>query len=1039
MKENMLTQALEKSMNDALDELNMQDIPDYAFSDGFLRKMDALVQSQDAVKKRSNLRPVWFAAMTAVAVICVLAGVNTKNYLNRKNDDQKVVVTDITTTEKATEVSEQLTTTTVTDTAVKTAATETTADFISATSAVSRMTETTSAKKSAETTAVKTNMTSQTTSAAAVTTVYTSVSDAVTTTVSSVPSDDKESDMKKFSIQKYSAFLSAVSIAVGSNGVITTAEKTDNSESEKLSAIIYMNENYDKFDFDEDGKFSIYDGFAHYLYTYSRDELTENYSENVSKNGDINGDGIIDETDNEIFAKYCFFSFLSNKQPDEEEWESSSYTFGTKESAERFLSFMKSIDEDSIDSEDYKMKRYPYLVLKAENGELSLDVNNDGITDMKDLYCLYLFTEEQNAPFLKDTITIPENEKKEIWERCQTIYDETSPLSEENYFSNYFIAKYFILNNDITAEETTAKYYSDIWGTMSNDYECCEESFTKDLILNLQHLVTLRNEFDDYKIKLLGDLIYREYADHIEIVKCSENAKEVVIPSSIVGKPVTAILENSFSDCNELESVIVSNGITKIGDSAFFGCDLLREITLPDSVQEIGESAFAYSSLEIVNIPESEVIIGDNAFDGTPWFKKMKKSNEMVIIGSTLLSIPKETEEFTVPDNVMKIGNCVFNYSNLKTIKFNNRIKEIGNKAFLYCVNLEEIILPDSVEKIGESAFESCSSLKKVRLPEELYSLSDNVFSYCRSLTEIEMPKKISSIGMSAFSDCINLENIYLSDDIVELGSYSFKNCKMLKEIVIPDGITELGPETFSGCTSLEKVTLHDNISYIWSNVFRDCTSLEYVRLPQNIDEISESVFNGSGIKEIEIPESVQYIGIRAFYDCKNLEKVILNEGGICSIERDAFCNTGIKEITIPKSVTRISVFSTFDRDVILNVYEGSYAEQFAISEEYKYKLIGTVNNHNETDVTTVNNHNETDATIFGDANCDGNVNMADAVIIMQSIANPDKYGVNGTDDTHITEQGMINADVNGDGVTNTDALDIQRFTLKYIRFLPVE
>ena len=66
-----------------------------------------------------------------------------------------------------------------------------------------------------------------------------------------------------------------------------------------------------------------------------------------------------------------------------------------------------------------------------------------------------------------------------------------------------------------------------------------------------------------------------------------------------------------------------------------------------------------------------------------------------------------------------------------------------------------------------------------------------------------------------------------------------------------------------------------------------------------------------------------------------------------------------------------------------------------------------------------------------GDANCDGNVNMADAVLIMQSLANPDKYGVNGTDDTHITAQGEFNGDMDGNGMTNADALAIQKAILK--------
>ena len=51
----------------------------------------------------------------------------------------------------------------------------------------------------------------------------------------------------------------------------------------------------------------------------------------------------------------------------------------------------------------------------------------------------------------------------------------------------------------------------------------------------------------------------------------------------------------------------------------------------------------------------------------------------------------------------------------------------------------------------------------------------------------------------------------------------------------------------------------------------------------------------------------------------------------------------------------------------------------------------------------------------------------------MQSIANPDKYGTNGTDKTHITKQGMINGDMDGNGLTNADALYIQLICLKLI------
>ena len=67
-----------------------------------------------------------------------------------------------------------------------------------------------------------------------------------------------------------------------------------------------------------------------------------------------------------------------------------------------------------------------------------------------------------------------------------------------------------------------------------------------------------------------------------------------------------------------------------------------------------------------------------------------------------------------------------------------------------------------------------------------------------------------------------------------------------------------------------------------------------------------------------------------------------------------------------------------------------------------------------------------------GDANCDGNVDMSDVVLIMQSLANPNRFGESGTDEHHITREGADNGDVAGgnDGLTSGDALEIQLFLL---------
>lgn len=79
------------------------------------------------------------------------------------------------------------------------------------------------------------------------------------------------------------------------------------------------------------------------------------------------------------------------------------------------------------------------------------------------------------------------------------------------------------------------------------------------------------------------------------------------------------------------------------------------------------------------------------------------------------------------------------------------------------------------------------------------------------------------------------------------------------------------------------------------------------------------------------------------------------------------------------------------------------------------------------------------DEIIYGDSNCDGKVDMSDAVLIMQPLSNPDAYGLNGSHESAITGQGLKNADCynTGDEITNNDALAIQKFKLELIGSLP--
>ncbi|MBR3901483.1 MAG: glycoside hydrolase family 9 protein, partial [Ruminococcus sp.] len=85
------------------------------------------------------------------------------------------------------------------------------------------------------------------------------------------------------------------------------------------------------------------------------------------------------------------------------------------------------------------------------------------------------------------------------------------------------------------------------------------------------------------------------------------------------------------------------------------------------------------------------------------------------------------------------------------------------------------------------------------------------------------------------------------------------------------------------------------------------------------------------------------------------------------------------------------------------------------------------------TQPTEENNTTEEGDILWGDANCDGKVTIADASAILQSLSNSDKY--------ILSKNGKKNADCcnNGDGITVADAYAIQQLDAKLIKSLPVK
>ena len=101
-------------------------------------------------------------------------------------------------------------------------------------------------------------------------------------------------------------------------------------------------------------------------------------------------------------------------------------------------------------------------------------------------------------------------------------------------------------------------------------------------------------------------------------------------------------------------------------------------------------------------------------------------------------------------------------YSHMTEIKkaVINRPETIGDRAFFYAGNMEEVIIGNSVKSIGEAAFTGCTSLSNIDIPSNVTKIFSSAFSGCRGITKLTIPDTVTLLGSKVFEDMNSLQEL---------------------------------------------------------------------------------------------------------------------------------------------------------------------------------------------------------------------------------------------------------------------------------------
>ena len=346
----------------------------------------------------------------------------------------------------------------------------------------------------------------------------------------------------------------------------------------------------------------------------------------------------------------------------------------------------------------------------------------------------------------------------------------------------------------------------------------------------------------------------------------------------------------AFRKCKALASIEFGYGLKNIEQFGFAECDNtgLTSLSFPSTTKALGIRAFAMcKSVTSITFAEGTYIdngsltncgLGNSCFDGTkltsfvfPAAASYGRSGSNTLFGINNRTI----KEVTLPKEYAKVESGTL--TGLKALEKIN--VEEGNEKFvsedgvLYAINAagekitlvyypiakkgSSFVVPSTVQSIGD----------KTSIGGTGASATLKAFSFNTKISKVTIPASVTTVQSLAFFGSGISEVEFLepaegeSAKPLTFGSKAFGNCGSLSSIVFPSRTAAMGTSMFES-SGIEEVDFGPSC---------------------RITEIADYAFSDTDLYSIRIPKSVTRIGEEAFYACMSLEVFEIEDG--CVIE----------------------------------------------------------------------------------------------------------------------------------------------------------
>lgn len=460
-------------------------------------------------------------------------------------------------------------------------------------------------------------------------------------------------------------------------------------------------------------------------------------------------------------------------------------------------------------------------------------------------------------------------------------------------------------------------------------------------------------EFDEVYGEYIYTLNYDVFTgEGVTIRQYIGNKKDIVVPDTIEGLPVTEIDSGAFSPkyadrdnpyinslCAEIESVTLPDTVRIIGKNAFDNCKKLQYINIPEELEGIEEKAFLNcSSLNEPDLSNNGIeYIGSFAFGGTK-FKKLSIGSrydstrfwarDYFLAGSSVEELTIVSESISLYD--YSLANYV-----LKTVTLNGKVdlswEVFGETQAEYLpetINVYNNIMPFAYDTLemeygycGEVSDESDDWIT-FTIPSEprqiltegnyQYYLNKNgdavINRYSGEEKNVTIPEKlgvatVTTIGYGAFT-CNDMKTVCLPDTVTHIQSEAFYLCEELTAVDLSTNLKSIGYGAFQSCHSLISISIPEGVTTLASMTFFDCENLRSVQA-KGVVKVLYGAFMSSSVNEVEFSDGIDYVGTAAFHNCESLSSFQYDKN-LTYIGESSFYSTAIEHFEFNDAITII-------------------------------------------------------------------------------------------------------------------------------------